>query len=124
MQPLLDAQPTGRAKIAAMLRYYAETSHGAEGLRGCLVAGGAMEIATYDAAMAERITSGLVAVADRVRGLILLGRSDGSIASDVDIDATTDVLVAVLQGFRVIGKSAPDRARMIASAERALRLLD
>lgn len=42
LRPLLEAETTGHDKIAAMLRFYAESSCGDEGRRGCLVAGSAM----------------------------------------------------------------------------------
>lgn len=40
-----EAARSGRDKIAAVLRFYAESSHGPEGIRGCLVVASATELA-------------------------------------------------------------------------------
>lgn len=123
LRPLLEAETTGHDKIAAMLRFYAESSCGDEGRRGCLVAGSAMGLASYDADMALRVVTALQHVEAGVRGLLLLGQADGSVSRDIDADAMTQTLLALLQGFRVVGKLGRDPAQMIAAAEQALRLL-
>ncbi len=123
LQRCLQAESTGFDKLRAMLIFYAETSHGAEGRRGCLVAASAIELATLDSTMADLVTSALHRVESTLRGLIRLGQSDGSIPAGIDTDATACLLLSVLQGFRVIGKAGRARPEMIAAAEQAMRLL-
>jgi AcrR family transcriptional regulator len=123
LQHALDAETTGFDKIKAMLRYYAESSHGTEGRRGCLVVGGATELATFDTEMASRVTSALRNVETTLHDLIRLGQSDGSIPQAVDADAAARALLSMVQGFRVIGKAGRTRDEMNAAADQALRLL-
>lgn len=119
----LDAERTGLDKLGATLRFYAEASHGIEGTRGCLVAGSAMEIATFDAGMAARVTAALRRLEDALRDLVRLGQADGSIQSGTDPDACACALLCLLQGFRVVGKSGRSAAEMMAAVDQALRWL-
>lgn len=123
LRPLLDGETTGLNKLAAMLRFYAETSHGAEGRSGCLVAGSAMELASYDAEMASRATGALHRVETTLRSLLRIGQADGSVSAEIDADAMAHTFLALLQGFRVIGKLGQGRARTLAAAQQALRML-
>ncbi len=123
LQQLLEVEVSGLNKIRAALAFYAESSHGVEGRRGCLVAGSATELATFDSEMAARVTTALRRVETSLRTLIQLGQSDGSIPSDIDVEATARVLLCLLQGFRVIGKTGRTRADMIAAVDQAMRLL-
>lgn len=123
LRVLLDCEDTGLNKVAAMLRFYAEASHGVEGRSGCLVAGSAMELASYDAGMADRVTGALHRVETTLRNLLQTGQADGSISAEVDTDAMAHTLLALLQGFRVIGKIGQDRAQMMVIAQQSLRLL-
>lgn len=123
LQPLLDAEATGLGKLRATLRFYAEASHGVEGHRGCLVAGSAAELATFDAAMAARVTAALQRLETMLRDLVLLGQADGSIPSAIDAEAAARTLLCVLQGLRVVGKAGRTRAEMMAAADQALQML-
>lgn len=123
LQQLLEAEVTGCDKIRAVLAFYAESSHGVEGRRGCLVAGSATELATYDSEMAARVTTALRRVETLLRNLIQLGQSDGSIPAGIDADASARALLCLLQGFRVIGKIGRTRAEMMAAVNQAMRLL-
>lgn len=119
----LEAENNGRDKLRAVLRFYAEASHGVEGRRGCLVAGSATELATFDAEMAARVAAALRRVETLMRKLIRLGQSDGSIRSEIDADATACALLCLLQGLRVVGKAGRTRSEMMAAADRGLGLL-
>ncbi|WP_413742884.1 TetR/AcrR family transcriptional regulator [Sodalis sp. RH15] len=123
LQKRLETETMGFDKLRAMLIFYAETSHGEEGRRGCLVAASAIELATFDSAMADLVTSALHRVESTLRGLIRLGQSDGSIPAGIDTEATACLLLSMLQGFRVIGKAGRARPEMLAAAEQAIRLL-
>lgn len=121
--PLLDAQPNGLDKVHAMLRFYAEASHDTEGRTGCLVVGSAVALGTFDAEVAVQVAAALQRIEISLRDLIWLGQSDGSISSSIDVDVSASILLCVLQGFRVIGKTGRTRADMMAAADQALRLL-
>jgi TetR/AcrR family transcriptional regulator, transcriptional repressor for nem operon len=123
LRQLVDAERNGFDKLRAMLRFYAQSSCDAEGRRGCLVVGSATELSTFDAEMARRVAAALQRVETLLRDLIQLGRSDGSIPSGIEAEASARALLCLLQGFRVIGKVGRTRAEMMAAVDQALRLL-
>jgi TetR/AcrR family transcriptional repressor of nem operon len=115
---------TGRDKIAALLRFYAESSFDLEGQRGCLVVGSLAELWTLDPEVAARVTAALHRTEVLLAGLIRLGQNDGSIPQGIDTDAAARAMLCLLQGLRVVGKTGRTRADMLAAADLALRLLD
>lgn len=119
----LEAESTGREKLRAVLTFYGEASHGGEGRQGCLVAGAAAELATFDTEMASRVTAALERIEALLRDLLRLGQTDGSLSPALDADAAARMLLCLLQGFRIVGKTGRSRADMMAAAEQALRLL-
>jgi len=121
---LLEAQPTGRDKIRAVLRFYAEASCGEEGRRGCLVVSSAIALATFDEEMAAQVEAAMQRSEDMLRRLLRQGKRDGSISSDIHEQAMARSLLALLHGFRSIGKSGRTRNEMLTAADEALRLLD
>ncbi|TKI05503.1 TetR/AcrR family transcriptional regulator [Martelella alba] len=123
LRPLLERQPTGRAKIGTLLQFYAESSFGSEGRRGCLVAGSAAELATYDDEMAARVVGALQDLECLLAKLIRQGQADGSIADGVSADDTARTLLCVVQGMRIIGKLGKSREGMLSAAQAALCLL-
>ena len=123
LRRLLDSERRGIDKVRAMLTFYAESSYDAEGRRGCLVVGSAVELATFDAGMASRVTAALHRVEHTLQDLIRLGQADGSVPAEIDVDATACTLLCVLQGFRVVGKVGRTRAEMMSAVDRALRIL-
>ena len=123
LQPLLEVERAGLAKIRALLRFYAETSHGAEGRQGCLVVGSAVELAILDPEMAARVAAASQRLEQLLRGFIRLGRSDGSIPAVIDEKAAARALLCLLQGMRVIGKTGRTKADIFATVEPALQIL-
>jgi hypothetical protein len=55
--------------------------------------------------------------------LIRQGQADGSIPAAVDGEATARLMLCLLQGMRVVGKTGRSRAEMTAVAEAAMKLL-
>ena len=123
LRQVLEGKARGLDKLQAMLEFYADSSSGAEGRRGCLVVGGAAEMSTYDAEMAGKVTASLQRVEDQVRDLIKLGQADGSVPAGVDANAVATTLLCVLQGLRTAGKVGRSRAELAAAVSQAMRLL-
>ncbi|WP_114810045.1 TetR/AcrR family transcriptional regulator [Paraburkholderia kururiensis] len=123
LRKLLDRQPNGYEKIRAMLHFYAQSSHGSEGRRGCLVVSSATALATFDDEIAAQVEAAMRRTEDLLRQLLRQGQEDGSVAQHIDVTAVARVLLAVLQGFRLIGKSGRTRNDMVAAADQALKLL-
>lgn len=123
LQSRIDAELTGRDKVRAVLQFYAESAHGVEGKRGCLVAGSATDLATFDSEVAGRVVAALQRLETMLCRLIRLGQTDGSITSTLDSGASACALLSLIQGFRIVGKTGRSRAHMTAAADQAMRLL-
>ena len=115
---------TGREKVRAVLTVYAENSYGKAGRQGCLVVGSAVDLATSDPEMAKRAAGVLAGHEKRLAGFIRQGQEDGSISSQIDSAVTARLLLCVLQGMRVLGKTGRSRDEMDRLIDPAMKLLD
>ena len=120
----VNAESTGSDKVRAALTFYASASCGVMGKLGCLVVGTAMELSTFDADIAERVTASIRAREKMIAELIRLGQADGTINAKIDIKATSRCLLCLMHGLRVVGKTAPPRAEMLATVDIAMKMLD
>ncbi len=120
---LLAAAPSGRERVRAILIFYAGVSSGTEGKRGCIVVGGAAELATLESAMAQRVIAVLRESERLLVDLIHQGRADGSISSTVDSAATARLVLCLLQGMRIAGKVGRSRKEMMEVVDTAMKLL-
>ncbi len=96
---------TGLERVRNVLAFYVKSARGAEGRRGCLVVGSAVEMAVCDPEIAGRVTTALKKNEAFLAELIRQGQSDGSISSAIDAENTARVMVRLTQGLRVVGKS-------------------
>ena len=119
----LEPARSGSDKVRAMLAFYADSSHGPEGRLGCLVVGSITELSLFDAEMADRLKASLRRVKAQLRGFIKMGQLDGSVSANIDSDASASMLLSLVQGFRVVGKTGRSRAEMMAAVDEAMRLL-
>ena len=119
----IDKAPNARGKIQSVLRFYAESSHGSEGRRGCLVVSSATALATFDEEISTRIEATMRRTEEMLRELLQQGQKDGSIAPEIHVPAMARSLLALLHGFRLIGKSGRTQRDMLAAADEAMRLL-
>ncbi|WP_458095568.1 TetR/AcrR family transcriptional regulator [Roseomonas sp. WA12] len=120
----LAGAKTGRQRVEALLAFYAAASHGEAGRTGCLVVGSAVEFASSDPELGRQVASLLAAREARLCRLIQEGQRDGSIGRHVDAVATGRLLLCLVQGMRVVGKTGRARAEMGTVVATALRLLD
>ena len=124
LRGLLSTAKSGRDRIRIALNFYAESSHGVEGKRGCLIVGTAAELATFDAEVARRVTAALRQGETLLVDSIRQGQADGSIPAAIDSKVTARLILCLLQGMRVIGKTGRTRQEMMAVADAAMKLLD
>ena len=120
----LENTRSGRDKVRAVLAVYAEHSHGKTGRRGCLVVGSAVDLASSDPEMAKRVAAVLAKQERRLVEFIREGQEDGSVSSHVDASVSARLLLCVVQGMRVLGKTSRSREEMASLVDSALRLLD
>jgi TetR/AcrR family transcriptional regulator, transcriptional repressor for nem operon len=114
----------GRDKLRRLLEFYADASCGEEGLRGCLVVGTATELAIADDDAAERVRRSMAAMEAHAFGVIQEGLEDGSIAPTIDGRATARLMVSILHGMRLVGKTGRSREEMTSMVEAAMCLFD
>ena len=94
-----------------------------EGKRGCIVVGSVAELATLDADVALRVTASLHKSESLMAELIQQGQSDGSIPAALDSATTARLMLCLLQGMRVVGKTGRSRKEMTVVADAAMKLL-
>ncbi|MEM5399768.1 TetR/AcrR family transcriptional regulator [Paraburkholderia unamae] len=119
----LGKQSKASEKIRVIFLFYAESSHGSEGRRGCLVVSSATALATFDDEVATRIEAAMRRTEEMLRELLQQGQKDGSVAAEIHVPAMARTLLALLHGFRLIGKSGRTQRDMLAAADEAMRLL-
>jgi TetR/AcrR family transcriptional repressor of nem operon len=124
LRQLLCTAKSGRDRIRVALTFIADSSHGVEGKRGCLIVGTAAELAALDAEVAQRVTAALRNNERLMVDLIRQGQADGSIPATIDSKVTARLMLCLLQGMRVIGKTGRKRTAMRAVANAAMKLLN
>ncbi|UAJ10583.1 TetR/AcrR family transcriptional regulator [Glacieibacterium megasporae] len=96
---------TARQKLVAIVEIYAGWSQGISGRRGCLVISGLAEIDILGKATARHLRDALNRRRAVLCGLIEEGQRDGSIGSREQSAVLADLLLTIVQGMRVVGKS-------------------
>lgn len=120
---LLEMDKTGREKIRELISLYVESSHGEKGRQGCLVVGSAVELSTLERSSAKYVEDALARLQKTIETLIRMGQADGSIPQSVEVTAASRFILCLLQGLRVIGKTAPTKRETAAAADLALKIL-
>ncbi|MTJ80240.1 MAG: TetR/AcrR family transcriptional regulator [Telmatospirillum sp.] len=120
---LLEPEPDARARIAALLRLYVSLSQGRDGRLGCLVVTGMTGLDQVGRA-GDLLRSQLSARRRMLAALIAEGQRDGSLGTGVDPRSSADVLLALLQGMRVMGKAGTLTEDSDAFISQALKILD
>ena len=113
----------GRERVQRVVDFYSAASHGLKGQRGCLVINCAAELATFDAEIALRVTTSLNRSEALLTELICRGQTDGSIPVSIDSQSTARLMLCLLQGMRIVGKTRRSKKEMQAVADMALKLL-
>jgi AcrR family transcriptional regulator len=119
----LDRAKDGKSRIAALLGDYIALSQGRDGELGCMVVAGIIDLEQLDDVSAH-IGDQLARRRAALEALILEGCRDGSIREDIDAGASADVILALLQGMRVVAKASTLTDDEEAFLHCALKLLD
>jgi AcrR family transcriptional regulator len=123
LRAVVGAGATGKEQVRLALAFYAEASHGACGLEGCMVVGSAAELATFDQDVAQWVTAALTRNEVFIGTLIRHGQEDGSIPQQIDGAATARMMLCVIQGMRVVGKTGRTRDEMAVLVDIAMKTL-
>lgn len=123
LRAALASGRSGLERVRAALLHYAEASHGARGRLGCMVTSSATELATFDAELGRWVADSLRRIEALLAGLLREGLADGSVPPHVDPAVTGRLLLCLVQGMRVVGKTGPTRKDMLALVDVALKTL-
>jgi TetR/AcrR family transcriptional repressor of nem operon len=110
--------------VRALIRRYADEAVHDERQRGCLVVNTATELVPRDEGAARRVQASWGVIETAVESALSRARAQGELAADADVRALARFVLVVLQGLKVVGKGAPDAARLHDAAEQAVRLLE
>ncbi|NVN10347.1 TetR/AcrR family transcriptional regulator [Nguyenibacter vanlangensis] len=120
---IFEQAENARARIEGLLRLYVDLSKGRDGRLGCLIVAGIADIDQVGQA-ADILRAQISSRQTMLSRLIEEGQRDGSIAAKGDACAIATVLLALLQGMRVVGKAGEFTEDGEIFVARALRILD
>ncbi|MYW06427.1 TetR/AcrR family transcriptional regulator [Streptomyces sp. SID3343] len=91
--------------------------------RGCLITNTAVERLPRDPVAGRVVGEALDKLALAVAAVLSAGRDRGELPREIDITATTDLVVTTMQGLRVQAKAGADRRRLAAVVDLMLSVL-
>ncbi len=100
----LEALPTGRERLAELLRFYLESARAIEGRRGCLVVGSVNELQVFDAELSELVRHAVMRNKNFLIALLQQGEADGSVSAALDAETAAGLMLCIAFGMRVVGK--------------------
>ncbi|WP_329387931.1 TetR/AcrR family transcriptional regulator [Streptomyces sp. NBC_01716] len=111
--------------VRAMVRGFAAeagTEPGRE--KGCFVTNTAAELGPHDREAARRVELSWRHIETLMHAALVRARNQHELPADRDPRALARMLLVLMQGLRVVGKTSGDPARVRDAAEQALALLD
>lgn len=123
LQLALKSAGTGYERVRTLLALYAASSYEEQGRRGCLIISSAVELSISDPDIAARVAQSLDLHEKRLTLFIRQGQEDGSIPAHVEAASTARLLLCVLQGMRVIGKTGRGKKEMHSLIDKAMKVL-
>jgi TetR/AcrR family transcriptional repressor of nem operon len=105
----LDPTKNALAGLRTCLAGYVNRTSGVSGKRGCLVAATAMELAAHDTEVEQRIRRFFRTMEARLTEALTRAQAAGELADGVVPATGARLLLCLLEGMRVVGKTAPDR---------------
>jgi TetR/AcrR family transcriptional regulator, transcriptional repressor for nem operon len=106
----LDPRKNALVGLRTCLAGYVDRTSGIAGKRGCLVVATAMELAAHDTEVAQRIRRFFKRMETRLTEALARAQAAGQLADGVEPATAARLLLCLLEGMRVVGKTSPDRA--------------
>lgn len=97
---------TGYEKIQNLLNFYIDSVKELEGKKGCLVVGSTIEIEVLNHELTRAIEFALNKNLSNIKKLIEEGKADGSINQELNVDQAASLLLCLVLGIRVAGKTS------------------
>jgi TetR/AcrR family transcriptional repressor of nem operon len=105
----LDPRKNALAGLRTCLAGYVDRTSGVAGKRGCLVVATAMELSAHDTEVERRIGRFFKRMETRLTEALARAQAAGELADGVEPATAGRLLLCLLEGMRVIGKTGPDR---------------
>lgn len=106
----LDPRKGALAGVRTCLAGYVDRTSGVAGKRGCLVVATAMELAAHDPEVEQRIRRFFRALETGLAEALERARAAGELAPGLAPRTAARLLVCLVEGMRVVGKTGADRA--------------
>ncbi len=116
----LNSPKSALAGLRACLAGYVDRTSGASGKRGCLVVATTMELAAQDNEVNYRIAKFFQTLEARLAAALTRAQEAGELAEGVEPASAARLLVCLVEGLRVVGKTSPPRATTQATVEALL----
>jgi TetR/AcrR family transcriptional regulator, transcriptional repressor for nem operon len=116
----LDPRESALAGLRACVAGYIERTSGVSGKRGCLVVATAMELVAHDAEVERRIRRFFKVMETRLTTALMRAQTAGELAAGVEPANAAHMLLCLLEGLRVVGKTGPNRAASQAATDTLL----
>ncbi|GGF42099.1 TetR family transcriptional regulator [Aliidongia dinghuensis] len=113
----LDPRNDALAGLRTYLAGYVDRTSGIGGKRGCLVVATAMELAAHDTEVEQRIRRVFERMETRLTEALTRAQAAGQLADGVEPATAARMLLCLLEGMRVVGKTDPDRTMSQAAVQ-------
>ncbi|MFE6779667.1 TetR/AcrR family transcriptional regulator [Streptomyces sp. NPDC057702] len=123
VEELSQPGPALPAVRAVVGRFAAEAATDDE-RRGCFITNTAIELAPHDVAMARRVGASWDSIETALTSALIRAKAQGELPPERDPRALARMLLVLLQGLRVMGRSIDQPGRLADAAAQALALLD
>ncbi|SHK59124.1 TetR/AcrR family transcriptional regulator [Actinacidiphila paucisporea] len=124
LRELSQPGPALPAVRAVVRRFAGEAGSGDRRLKGCLITNTAAELGAHDPAAARRVEASWSHVETLLHSALTRALAQGELPADRDPRTLARMLLVLMQGLRVVGKTSDDPGRVRDAAEQALTLLD
>jgi len=105
----LDPRKDTLAGLRTCLAGYVDRTSGIAGKRGCLVVATAMELAAHDTEVEQRIRRFFKGMEARLAKALARAQAAGQLADGVEPATAARLLLCLVEGMRVVGKTGTDR---------------
>jgi TetR/AcrR family transcriptional repressor of nem operon len=119
----LNAPVPPQEALRNALLHYARSASVLAAQRSCLITNTTLEMQTGDDALRERIASIHRRMATLLAATVIRGQASGAFNSTLDEKAVSNFLLCVIQGLRVLGRTAHQEGELLAIVEIAMRVL-
>jgi AcrR family transcriptional regulator len=116
----LEAAPTAREGVRAMLRESVEIFAGAETPPGCLVFLGAVNCAPASKSVQERMVGYRAQVSEVIRKRLIRGVAEGDVPGGLDLEPLVSLYATVLNGLPLRARDGASRDELLLGVEAAM----